>query len=77
MRDKFLYIAILVLVAIAALQGGYILGHNDTDRTKAEIQKLNGWVMDHGGRIEALETMDRRQRTGSGRPDQKPVIKAP
>lgn len=55
MRDRILYLVILVLVAVAAFQGGYILGHHKVDETKAEIKKLNGWVIDHGGRIAAIE----------------------
>ncbi len=75
MRERLLYIGILILVAIAAFEGGYVLGHHDRDDTKAQIQKLNGWIIDHGGRIEALETVDRRQKTGSGKPFNSPAGK--
>jgi hypothetical protein len=61
-RDKFLYIVILILIAIGAFEGGYILGYHDRDEIKAGLQKLNGWVLDHGGRIQALETMERRDK---------------
>ena len=68
MRDKFLYILILVLVAIASLEGGYILGYLERDEIKTQLHQVNEWVIDHGGRIVALETMDRREKTGSGKP---------
>ena len=68
MRDKFLYIVILVLVAIASLEGGYILGYLERDEIKTKLQQVNEWVIDHGGRIVALETMDRREKTGSRKP---------
>lgn len=62
MRDKFLYIAILILVAIAFFEGGFIVGHLKTDGLKEKLQQVNEWVIDHGGRIVALETLDRRQK---------------
>ena len=68
MRDKVLYIAILILVAIAFFEGGYILGYLERDEIKAKLQQVNEWVIDHGGRIVALETLDRREKTGSGKP---------
>jgi hypothetical protein len=62
MRDKFLYIMILVLIAIAFFEGGFIVGHLKTDGLKEKLQQVNAWVIDHGGRIVALETLDRRQK---------------
>jgi hypothetical protein len=67
-RDKFLYIMILILVAIAFFEGGYILRNRQIDRTEAEVQKLNRWVLDHGGRLESIEIIDRKEKTGSGKP---------
>ena len=64
MRDKFLYIAILILVAIAFFEGGFIVGHLKIDGLKAKLTQVNEWVIDHGGRIVALETMDRRSNPG-------------
>lgn len=60
-RDKLLYIMILILVAMAAFQGGYILGHHRNDELKATVQKLKEWVIDHGGRIAALENLGRKK----------------
>jgi hypothetical protein len=71
MRDKFLYIMILILIAITFFEGGFILGHLKTDGLKEKLQQVNEWVIDHGGRIVALETMDRREKTGSGKPTSK------
>jgi len=68
MRDKFLYIMILVLIAIAFFEGGYILGYLERDEIKAKLTQVNEWVIDHGGRIVALETMERKEKTGSGKP---------
>ena len=59
---------VLILVAIAFFEGGFILGHLKTDGLKEKLQQVNEWVIDHGGRIEALETMERKQKTGSGKP---------
>lgn len=67
-RETIFWVAICILIAIAAFEGGYIAGYLERDRIKTEIRKLNAWVLDHGGRIESLETMDRRDRTGSGKP---------
>ena len=68
MRDKFLYIVILILVAITFFEGGYILGYLKRDEIKEKLQQVNEWVIDHGGRIVALETMERKEKTGSGKP---------
>jgi hypothetical protein len=68
LRETIFWFIVCILVAIAALEGGYILGHRNADRTGAEIRKLNSWVLDHGGRIESLETMDRKDKTGTGKP---------
>ena len=71
MRDKFLYIMILVLIAIAFFEGGYILGYLKRDEIKTKLQQVNEWVIDHGGRIVALETIQKKAegpplRQGSG-----------
>jgi hypothetical protein len=68
MRDKFLYIMILILIAIAFFEGGFIVGHLKTDGLKEKLAQVNEWVIDHGGRIVALETMERKEKTGSGKP---------
>ena len=60
MRDKILYIAILILVAIAFFEGGFIVGHLKTDGLKEKLQQVNEWVIDHGGRIVALETVQKK-----------------
>jgi hypothetical protein len=60
MRDKFLYIMILVLIAIAFFEGGFIVGHLKTDGLKEKLQQVNAWVIDHGGRIVALETVQKK-----------------
>lgn len=73
-HETIFWAAICILIAIGAFEGGYILGHHGKDRIKDEIRKLNSWVLDHGGRIESLETMDRRDRTGSGKPPIKKEI---
>ena len=64
MRDKFLYIIILVLIAIAFFEGGFIVGHLKTDGLKEKLQQVNEWVIDHGGRIVALETIIQRRVPG-------------
>jgi hypothetical protein len=64
MRDKILYIAILILVAIAFFEGGFIVGHLKTDGLKTKLAQVNEWVIDHGGRIVALETIQRRNPGG-------------
>jgi hypothetical protein len=71
MRDKFLYIVILILVAITFFEGGYILGYLKRDEIKEKLQQVNEWVIDHGGRIVALETVQKKAegthlRQGSG-----------
>ncbi len=68
MRDKFLYIVVVILIAIGAFEGGFIVGHLKTDGLKEKLQQVNEWVIDHGGRIVALETIDRKEKTGSGKP---------
>ena len=61
MRDKLLYIMILVLIAIAFFEGGFIVGHLKTDGLKEKLQQVNEWVIDHGGRIVALENLERKK----------------
>ena len=61
MRDKLLYIMILVLIATAFFEGGYILGYLERDEIKAKLQQVNEWVIDHGGRIVALENLERKK----------------
>lgn len=67
-RQTVFWFAICILIAIAAFEGGYIMGYFDRDELKTQIRKLNSWVLDHGGRIESLETVDRRDKTGTGKP---------
>jgi hypothetical protein len=73
-REMIFWVVVCILVGIAAFEGGYIVGHRDGDRIKSEIRKLNSWILDHGGRIESLETMDRRDKTGIGKPPVKKEI---
>ena len=61
MRDKLLYIMILVLIATAFFEGGFIVGHLKTDGLKEKLQQVNEWVIDHGGRIVALENLERKK----------------
>ncbi len=70
-RQTIFWILFCILLVIASFEAGYLMKTFERDETKTEIQKLNGWVLDHGGRIEAIETTNRRARTGSGRPVEK------
>jgi len=67
-RETIFWLIVCALIAIASLEGGYILRSRQIDWTEGEVQKLNSWVIDHGGRIEELEITDRRDKTGSGKP---------
>ncbi len=67
-RQTIFWVLFCIVLVIASFEAGYLTKTFERDETKAEIRKLNSWVMDHGGRIEAIETTNRREKTGSGKP---------
>ena len=54
-RAVILWIAILVLLAIASFEGGYILRDRQKDDTRERIFGLSVKFRDHDGRITMLE----------------------
>ncbi len=67
-RQTIFWIFFCIVLMIASFEAGYLVKTFEKDQMTVEIKKLNSWVMDHGGRIEAIETTNRREKTGSGRP---------
>jgi hypothetical protein len=55
-RQAIFWILFCLVLIIASFEAGYLIKTFEKDETRAEIRKLNGWVLDHGGRIESLET---------------------
>ncbi len=67
-RQTIFWIFFCIVLVIASFEAGYLIKTFERDETRAEIQKVKTWVFDHGGDREALGTIDRRDKTGSGRP---------
>jgi hypothetical protein len=67
-RQTIFWVFFCILLVIVSFEAGYLVKSFEKDNTREEVRKLNSWVVDHGGRIEALETIDGREKTGSGKP---------
>ena len=58
------WIIICLLVAIAALQAGYIVRDCVQDDTRDRVTRIEARQTDLSGRVVALETIDQRRREG-------------